>query len=691
MPNVIDPAVVNELSPPSTGLSRWWLDRSVLVKGLTMLAIPMLAFIVVTSAGIALQSQERSVRSEARAASKLSASANAVLSDATDAETGVRGYFATGDAMFLTPYTRAVERQTTRDAALRAASVSPSEQDQTAVILATSAEEFTRLADLRDAIAAGASSTERSASVRAGKVVMDRLRSRVATLASDRTNVVTRKSAEIDRLERNIMVVEVSGLLFGVLAGLAGVALFGSGVSRRVRFAAGNASRLGEGAALLPTAPSNDELGRLGQSLFQAEALLTSRLQQVSSARDQAVLATQAKNTFMSRTSHELRTPLNAILGFAQLLTLSDLSQDDRDSAELILNAGQHLLTLINELIDTARVEAGDLRLSMEPVITADLVEEVANLLRPLAAVREITIELDQLDRTLAVVADKQRLRQVLMNLTSNAIKYNRVGGMITIGCVPIDEDEVAVRITDTGPGLTANEIERVFIPFERLQAEQHGIEGTGIGLPLALALTEAMRGVLQVNSVPGRGSTFSVRLQRTETPQASHGEKADAVMEATRAVGVQDLASATVLSIEDNAANALLLTRFFQTWQGVSLQSATSGTAGIESALRHRPDVILLDLHLPDLSGEEVFARLQAESVTASVPVIVLSADATPGTIRRLLARGVSAYLTKPVDLRELHELIAVRIHLPAVAGSLPAAPPTGGDTSDGAELTPR
>lgn len=680
---------VNESQARLSRLSQWWLDRSVLVKGLTMLAIPMIAFIAVTGAGIALQSQEHIERTDARAANRLSLASNTVLSDAVNAETGIRGYSGTGDALFLKPYTMAVGRAAADLAALKSAAITPGEQAQATAITTTSTAEFAVLASLRADVAAGASSADRTAALRDGNVLMDRLRSQVAILASDRAAVAARKSAQISRLEKIIQVVELCGLGAGVLAGLAGVALFGSGISRRVRFAAGNASRLGEGAALLPTAASNDELGQLGQSLVQAELLLTSRLHDLASARDQAVLATQAKNTFMSRTSHELRTPLNAILGFAQLLTMSELSEDDRDSAELILNAGQHLLILINELIDTARVEAGDLRLSMEPVLTADLIEEVANLLRPLAAVREITIELDQHDRTLAVVADKQRLRQVLVNLTSNAIKYNHLGGMITIGCVHVGDNEVSVRVTDTGPGLTADEIERVFLPFERLQAEQHGIEGTGIGLPLALALTEAMQGVLEVSSFPGGGSTFTVRLKRTEVEHAKHDEDADAVGAVTRPVSVKALISAVVLSIEDNTANALLLSRFFRGWSGVTLHSENSGSAGIASALIHRPDVILLDLHLPDLSGEEVFARLQAESVTAGVPVIVLSADATPGTIRRLLARGVSAYLTKPVNLMELHELISNRIHLPEIAGP-PSAPPALDDESDEPKLSP-
>jgi signal transduction histidine kinase/AmiR/NasT family two-component response regulator len=620
----------------------------------------MIAFIAVTVAGIGLQLEEQSERGEAVAANTLTRDANVVLADAVNAETGVRGYAGTGDALFLAPYADAIGRVASDLRALRLAVALDAQRDQVEAITATSAAVFAQLDALRNGVhpGGGAATQDVSHALKAGKRIMDRLRAEVAALAGEPTKLLARKSAEINHLQKVIATVEVSGLIVGVLAGLAGVALFTSGISRRVQVAAANAGRLGEGAPLLPTKVSDDELGRLGGSLTRAEELLASRLEELSAARDQALLATETKNTFLSRTSHELRTPLNAILGFAQLLQLSPLDDDDRDSADRILSAGRNLLVLINELIDTARVESGELGLSIEPVGVGELVDEVADLIRPLAAGRNITVECSHSDRLLAARADKQRLRQVMVNLASNAVKYNRHGGTITIGYRLNGEDEIYLTVTDTGPGLTPNDIERIFVPFERLEAEQHGIEGTGIGLPLALALTEAMHGILEVASTPGNGSTFTVRLPRAElAPDDIDSVAVDIVV--CRPVGVPPVGPLTVVSIEDNVANALLLERLFRDWTGATVYAATSAQAGIALALEHEPDVILLDLHLPDLPGEEAFARLQAEAATREIPVIVLSADATPGTVRRLLARGVSGYLTKPVDLRELHVLI--------------------------------
>ncbi len=232
-------------------------------------------------------------------------------------------------------------------------------------------------------------------------------------------------------------------------------------------------------------------------------------------ARDDALKANQAKNAFLSSTSHELRTPLNSILGFTQLLELSDLTGEDQESVERILAAGRHLLALINELIDIARIESGELSVSLEPVVVGTLLADVCQLMTPLAAERNIEV-LQQCTRPgLAVYADWQRLSQVMVNLISNAVKYNREGGSITITCQEHEDGQVAIAVTDTGPGLSGADLDRIFVPFERLAADHSDVEGTGIGLPLARALAQVMHGELRAMSTLGQGSTFTVSLRR--------------------------------------------------------------------------------------------------------------------------------------------------------------------------------
>jgi CheY-like chemotaxis protein/anti-sigma regulatory factor (Ser/Thr protein kinase) len=360
----------------------------------------------------------------------------------------------------------------------------------------------------------------------------------------------------------------------------------------------------------------------------------------------------------LSSTSHELRTPLNSILGFAQLLQLSELSAEDSDGVQRILGAGRHLLALINELIDIARIESGDLGLSLEPVLVRPLIEECGQLMTPIAAERSIRIIQDGAHPALAVYADRQRLAQVLVNLISNAVKYNHKDGTITISCAEAGAGQASIVVTDTGPGLAPDDLERIFIPFERLGAERTAVEGTGIGLPLARALTEAMKGHLTASSVLGQGTAFTVSLTRAPDPIPV---PAPSPAPAALAGGPQVPAGAglRVLYIEDNPANVEVIARFVHGRPNTTLLFATSGRAGLECAVRDAPDIILLDLHLPDLQGDEVLNELKADPATAAIPVIILSADASRGVIHRLLAGGAFAYLTKPVDLAELGELL--------------------------------
>jgi signal transduction histidine kinase/CheY-like chemotaxis protein len=641
-------------------MQRWWLDRPMRIKGMVVVAVPLTALIAVSSASLALQHNERQERSVALTASALTTSAQQVLADAVNAETGVRGYAATRDPLFLQPYSVSVTRFARDQAALHVAAVAEGDGHAEQTLAASANTAMAELAKLRSAINAGAPATTLKPALENGKATMDRLRTQTAALAQRPTALNLARRADITQLESTIGWVSIAGLALGLLAGLIGVMLFGSGISRRVARAAANAVRLGEGQPLkpVPMLSARDELGELARSLTRAEQLLARRTTDLVTARDEAVTATQAKNAFLSSTSHELRTPLNAVLGFAQLLQLSDLSQEDEDGVERILTAGHHLLALINELIDIARIESGEFSLSVEPVAVQPVVEETGQLIAPLAADRSITISQPSPPPGLAVKADRQRLRQILVNLLSNAIKYNRVGGSVTITCRAAGPDQASLTVADTGPGIAAADLDRIFDPFERLGAEQTAIEGTGIGLPLARAFAEAMHGTLIAASVPGEGTTFTITLPRS--PDLAQAPAADVRVPGPR-IAPDDSAAdrIRVLYIEDNPANIEVVTRFLKTRPSMRLQSVISGQAGLESATREIPDLILLDLHLPGLHGDEVLRRLKANPATADIPVAILSAEASPIIIRNLRTSGIIAYLTKPLDLTELGRLL--------------------------------
>jgi signal transduction histidine kinase/ActR/RegA family two-component response regulator len=371
-------------------------------------------------------------------------------------------------------------------------------------------------------------------------------------------------------------------------------------------------------------------------------------------AKEEADRANTAKSEYLSRMSHELRTPLNAILGFAQLLELEELTEEQRENLHYILSAARHLLALINEVLDIAAIEAGRLPLSLEPLAVAEVVAEAVSLIRPLADQHQVLLVSPPVSCQVHVLGDRQRLKQILLNLLSNAVKYNRQGGRVELECGPAG-DGMRIQVVDTGPGIAPEAMEQLFVPFERLGSEQTGIEGAGLGLPLSRRLAEAMGGTLEVAATVGQGSRFWVELPLAEGPV----QRAERQQELAAPDKSEPAPSAplTVLYIEDNLSNLQLVERVLSRRPGVRLISAMRPQLGLELAAEHHPDLILLDLHLPDMPGQEVFRRLQGEPRTAQVPVVVLSADARPTLIEQLLAQGVRAFLTKPLDVKELLE----------------------------------
>jgi PAS domain S-box-containing protein len=396
----------------------------------------------------------------------------------------------------------------------------------------------------------------------------------------------------------------------------------------------------------------------LGMSVVARDVTERKRAERaLREAKEEADRANTAKSEYLSRMSHELRTPLNAILGFAQLLELEELTEEQNENLHFILNAARHLLALINEVLDIAAIEAGRLPLSLEPVAVADVVAEAVSLIRPLADQHQVLLVSPPVSCQVHVRGDRQRLKQILLNLLSNAVKYNRQGGRVELECGPAGEDRMRIQVADTGPGIAPEAMGQLFVPFERLGSEQTGVEGAGLGLPLSRRLAEAMGGTLDVATTLGQGSRFFVELPQAEGP-VQRAERQQELEEPAQP-DPEPASELTVLYIEDNLSNLQLVERVLSRRPGVRLISAMRPQLGLELAAEHDPDLILLDLHLPDMPGQEVLRRLQAEPRTAKVPVVILSADARPNLIKELLAQGVKAFMTKPLDVKELLELL--------------------------------
>lgn len=385
-------------------------------------------------------------------------------------------------------------------------------------------------------------------------------------------------------------------------------------------------------------------------------------------AKEDAERANHAKSDFLSRMSHELRTPLHAILGFAQLLESDSQDPEDRESVLQISRAGEHLLELINDVLDIARVESGKCVLTLEPVDVRDTLEETLSLVQPLAAERGVRLELAVPTCEDQVLSSPRRLRQVVLNLLSNAVKFNRAGGSVAVSCEQTGK-RLRIKVTDAGRGISAENIAKLFVPFERLDLGDTVVEGVGLGLSLSKQLMEAMDGRIGVESRPGEGATFWVELPRIPTTAVTAASIRTAVPDVVELPG--SAARRTLLYIEDNSSNLRLVERILARRPSVELMSATNGRLGFELAREHLPDFVLLDLNLPDFQGDEILRQLRADPRTENLHIVIISADASSAQAAALRAAGANDYLTKPIDVRRFLAIVDAIQPRKAEAGS--------------------
>lgn len=401
----------------------------------------------------------------------------------------------------------------------------------------------------------------------------------------------------------------------------------------------------------------------MGKDLLATCVDLTERKQAETAlleAKRAAEAANRAKSEFLSRMSHELRTPLNAVIGFSQLLELDEpdpLTERQKELVGHIHAGGYHLLNLINEVLDLARIEAGRLELNIARVAVDEVIAETLSLMAPLATDRNIHLDVTGICRR-AVLADAGRLRQVLVNLLSNAIKYSAAGSPVAVTCLEVSGKLLRLTVIDNGTGIPADKQALLFQPFERLGAERTGVEGTGIGLTIVRHLAEAMGGGIGFESVPGRGSAFWVDLPLVAEEVAAR-PATDAAAGQPVAPGEAGEWRGTVLYVEDNPANVSLMRHVFRQLPRVRLLIATDAEFGLVLASEHLPDLILLDIHLPEMNGMEALRQLRANPATAAIPVFAVSAAAMAHDIEAGLQEGFDAYVTKPFNVPDLLERI--------------------------------
>ena len=480
-------------------------------------------------------------------------------------------------------------------------------------------------------------------------------------------------TAEEQHLVRTLLGTLLALALLGLGGILAGLTVARRALGRPLASLVGTARQLGDGdlAARSNPAVRGAELGELAAALDSMAGRLARRTAESDRARSELqAFATdlerrvgertaelqdalrgserqsEAKSGFLARLSHELRTPLNAIRGFSQLLSADELSAGQTEAVEHVSAASEHMIRLVDELLDTARIEAGEFRVEPTAVSVRGVVEEVAELQRGIAADAGIALEVGDVAE-LAVRADPGRLRQVLLNLVSNAIAYNRPGGRVTLAARGAPGARVELEVSDTGQGIPAGLLDRLFVPYDRLD---RGPETSGLGLGLALSkrLVEAMDGTVDVESTVGEGTRFVGSLPQAESPPPSARTPAGGARGTSR----------TVLYVDDNPTNIRLVELLLR-GRRVAVVGAASASAGFAAAEAALPQLILLDLELPDGSGETLLGRLRADERFRAVPIVIVSGDASRETVRRLLAAGADEYLTKPLEVDRAAALI--------------------------------
>jgi signal transduction histidine kinase/ActR/RegA family two-component response regulator len=419
-----------------------------------------------------------------------------------------------------------------------------------------------------------------------------------------------------------------------------------------------NAKRL---PAVVSITALRDDYGEIiGYLLIGTDISVRKRVEaELKDAIAAAEKANLAKSSFLAGMSHELRTPLNAILGFAQLLESGNPypTPSQKRSIDQILKAGWYLLELINEILDLALIESGKLTLSAEPVALAEVMSECRGLIESQAQARRVSLTFPKFATPYFVKADRTRMKQILINLFYNAIKYNKPGGTVTVEVEPVEKDSIRIRVRDTGAGLGPAQLAQLFQPFNRLGKEAGAEEGTGIGLVMTKRLIETMGGAIGVESTVGKGSEFWVEIGLTGAPQTAFHALEEA------AIDDRDLPAGTpiktVLYVEDNPANLELVEQLVARRRDLRLLSASDGELGLEYARTYLPELILMDINLPGISGIEAMKALRADPATAHIPILALSANAVPRDIEKAIAAGFSGYVTKPINVARFMTLL--------------------------------
>jgi signal transduction histidine kinase/CheY-like chemotaxis protein len=619
-----------------------WRNLPLQAKGFIVLAIPLLAVLATASAYFVSEREAQRAEAAVDHTYQVKADIAGARGVLLNADAGVRGYLLTGSEASLAPFESAIQNvPSTLGGLARLVSDNPVETSRMERITSLAEQKLDNLTHLRFSGAPWrAVSPRQQALLIASQHIMNNLDQQFIAMQVAEDRLLGLRTRTIQRIHVWILGIIVVTAVLGVCWGIFAIILFTKGISDRVKRLEEDARRLTDGLPLTALPDGDDEIARLGHTLQHSSVLLLERERELRTAKDDADRANRAKSKFLSRMSHELRTPLNAINGFSELLlerSVGDLNSEQDEYLRDIHSSGTHLLTLINEILDLAKIEAGRMELRLEETALAEIVDSAMATLKPV-------IERKRLDVTAAldpavprIRADKVRLKQILFNLLSNAVKFTPEGGQIRVDVRRADGD-VELAVADSGPGITPEDQAKLFREFTQLAStSQNGHAGTGLGLALVKRLVELHGGCVWIESRVGEGARFVVRLPLETATPPSTGD-------------------GSVLVVEDDPALRKLFVRYLAE-AGYHTEEAGDGQSVVDQVKATRPSVICLDIRLPGVDGWEVLRRLKEDPATTSIPVVVTTVVDDADTAFTL---GAVDFLVKPISRRSLLDAVA-------------------------------
>ncbi|MDI1309699.1 MAG: ATP-binding protein [Methylotenera sp.] len=630
-----------------------WQDLPLGFKGVFVIALP-LAVLLASLASLYIRELESTMlENKLKHALQNQRDIQTVHSQLLEASTGVRDYLLTGDKNFLNIFFEAERILPEIINTLEQRLESDQQIHRLSIIIPLVAK---NLADLKalsnhdSEIASDYLITQFKSQVD----TLDELRKEIEALNAEEALLVEQDQQKIFLQRQRSISATLIATLAGIVGSLVAVWIFSRTIVKRVRLLRDSAGHLARAEALDLPSSSKDELGQLSNELDHASQLLAKNISDAIQARQEAEEASASKSMFLSRTSHELRTPLNAILGFAQLLEEDLPSGKQHDSVTLIKGAGQHLLKLINEVLEIARIESGEVSLELAPTLINSLLEEAIHYIAPIGKIRDIEIKYE-IAPDLWAMANRQKLLQVILNLLSNALKYGPVSSVVLLKAYR-RLDDIIIEVQDAGKGIPSALRERVFTPFDRLGAENTKVEGTGLGLALSKQIMLAMHGSIHLANDK---SLFWVEIAACN-PHTTSNELSQPA-ESTKQLNLSNTHS--ILYVEDNISNRALVEAIILRQRDLRIHCVSTIKDAKQYLNELAPSLILVDLNLPDGSGENLVHYVMSDPKLKSIPMMILSADALPETIYRLQTAGVAYYMTKPLDValfnKQIRELI--------------------------------